>query len=75
MGYGSTYLFVGDLGGVQIGSGTLLSGDKMITVNSGGHSRLGQTRRDELQHRHLGRGILIQAFITHQRRRFHAMRR
>lgn len=32
--------------------------DQVITVDSGGHSHLGQAAADELEHRHLGRGIL-----------------
>lgn len=46
------------LGPTQVFLTPELGLDQMVTVDGGRHSHLGQSTADELQHGHLGRGIL-----------------
>ena len=52
------HLFVDVLCSREISRSSLLSLDQVITVNSGGNGSSGETRRDELEHSHLSRGVL-----------------
>ena len=51
-------LLVEVLGPVQILLALNLGLDQVVAVDGGGHRHLGETRRDELEHGHLGSGVL-----------------
>ena len=51
-------LLVEVLGPVQILLALNLSLDQVVAVDGGGDRHLGETRRDELEHGHLGSGVL-----------------
>ena len=51
-------LLVEVLGPVQILLALNLGLDQVVAVDGGGDRHLGETRRDELEHGHLGSGVL-----------------
>ena len=51
-------LLVEVLGPVQILLALNLGLDQVVAVDGGGHRHLVETRRDELEHGHLGSGVL-----------------
>jgi len=54
----TVHLLVGLLGDRQVSRGTLLRGDQVVAVDGGGRLHARQAAADELQHRHLRRGVL-----------------